>query len=101
MNVLNPEELIKKGVVFASELASCWLNGDYKERKMVQNILFPEGIIFDKKSDEFRTSQINTVIGLIAEISTIHKQKNRRQVNNNFDLSPSVVRRGIEPLLPE
>ncbi len=41
----NPSELIEKGVVFASELANCWLNGDYEERQTVQNILFPEGII--------------------------------------------------------
>jgi site-specific DNA recombinase len=97
IDISNPEELIEKGVLFASELASCWSNGDYEERKMVQNILFPEGIIFDKKSDAFRTSQVNVVIDLIAEISANYNQKNRRQVNNNFDLSPSVASTGIEP----
>ena len=89
---------IDKGVLFASELASCWSNGDYEEREMVQNTLFSEGIIFNKKSDAFRTSQVNVVIGLIAEISANFNQKNRRQVNNNFDLSPSVVPTGIEPI---
>ncbi len=101
ISISNPEELIDKAIAFSSELASCWQEGDYEERKMVQNILFPEGIIFDKKSDAFRTSQVNVVIGLIAEISANYNQKNRRQVNHNFDLSPSVVRTGIEPVLPE
>ena len=65
---------------------------------MVQNMLFPEGINFDTKNDAFRTSQVNVVIGLIAEISANYNQKNRRQVNNNFDLSPSVAPTGIEPI---
>ena len=58
----NPSELIEKGVAFASELANCWLNGDYEERQTVQNILFPEGIIYDKENDTYRTSNINKAI---------------------------------------
>ncbi len=98
ISISNPADLIDKGVAFASGLASCWQNGDYEERKMVQNILFPEGIIYDKKIDAFRTSHVNVVIGLIAEISANINQKDRRQVNENFDLSPSVVSTGIEPV---
>jgi site-specific DNA recombinase len=101
VNISNPETLLDEYVVFTSELAICWLNGDYEERKMVQNILFPEGILFDKKIDAFRTSQVNEVIRLIAEISKNCGQKNRRQVSDIDDLSPSVVRTGIEPVLPE
>ena len=71
----NPSELIEKGVVFASELANCWLNGDYEERQTVQNILFPEGIIYDKENDTYRTSNINKAIELIAELSDTYQQK--------------------------
>ncbi len=93
INISNPEELLDEYVVFASELANCWRNGDYEERKIVQNILFPEGILFDKKIDAFRTSQVNEVIRLIAQISKNYGKKNRRQVNDIDDLSPSVDRR--------
>ena len=43
--------------------------GDYEERKMALDILFPEGIIYDKNNEGFRTSQINAVIDVIAALS--------------------------------
>jgi site-specific DNA recombinase len=95
--ISNSKELIEKGVVFASELASCWVDGDYEERKMVQEILFPDGIVFDKKTDTFRTHNINAVIAVINEISHNYYQKKERQTNENIDLSPSVARGGVEP----
>jgi site-specific DNA recombinase len=90
----NPSELIEKGVVFASELANCWLNGDYEERQMVQNILFPEGIIYDKENDTYRTSNVNKVIELIAELSATYTQKKERQIKIASDMSPLVARGG-------
>jgi site-specific DNA recombinase len=98
INISNPSELIEKGVVFASELANCWLNGDYEERQMVQIILFPEGIIYDKENDTFRTSSVNKAIELIAELSSSSNQKKGRQTNTRNDLSPSVAGTGLEPV---
>ena len=97
-NLSNPLELIEKGVVFASDLANCWVNGDFEERQMVQNILFPEGIFYDKENDTYRTSGINEVIGLIAEFSGAYKNEERRQVNQVDQLSPSVAGTGLEPV---
>ena len=96
-NLSNPSELIEKEVVFVSELADCWMNGDYQERQMVQSILFPEGIFYDKENDAYRTSGINEVIGLIAKLSGDYQQNKRRQVYHDDELSPSVARGGVEP----
>ena len=76
-NLSSPLELIDKGVVFPSDLANCWLNGDYEERQMVQNILFPERIIYDKENDTYRTSSVNKVVELIAELSASYHPKKR------------------------
>jgi site-specific DNA recombinase len=84
ISISNPTGLIEKRVKFAADISNLWLSGDYEERKMVQEILFPEGIIYDKENDSFRTSNVNY-------ISRLYK-KNRRQINNTFDLSPSVAR---------
>lgn len=97
LGISNPAELIEKGVLFASELANCWVNGDYQERQMVQNILFPEGILYDKENDTFRTSNVNKAIELIAKLSSDYTQKKERQTNIVDDLSPSVARGGVEP----
>ncbi len=95
-NLSNPSELIEKGVVFASDLANCWLNGDYEERQMVQNILFPEGIIYDKENDAYRTSSVNKVIELIAELSTTYNAKKMATQPVDSDLSPSVAGTRLE-----
>ncbi len=97
----NPSKLIEKGILFASELVNWWENGDYEERKMALDILFPEGIIYDKNNEGFRTSQINAVIDVIAVLSDTYIKE--KKATNPFlpDLSPSVARRGIEPLFPE
>ena len=60
---------------------------------MVQNILFPEGIIYDKKNDSFRTSQVKVVIDLISQMSMSCNQKKERQENHADLLSPSVAPR--------
>jgi DNA invertase Pin-like site-specific DNA recombinase len=96
-NLSNPSDLIEKGIVFASELANCWLNGDYEERQTVQDILFPNGIIYDREKDAYRTSGVNEVIDLITELSATYTQKKERQTNTSIDLSPPVARGGVEP----
>jgi site-specific DNA recombinase len=101
VNISNPSELIDKGVKIASDLANLWVSGDYEERKTVQEILFPEGVVFDKENDSFRTSKINFVVSLIANMSMDYTGKNKRQASEFLNLSPSVVRTGIEPVLPE
>lgn len=97
VKISNPSLLIDKSLAFACELASWWEKGDYQEKKMVQEILFPEGITFDKENDAFRTSSVNKVIELIAQLSEGCEQNKRRQTNDEIDLSPSVVPTGIEP----
>jgi len=42
---------------------------------MVQGILFPEGIFYDKENDAYRTSGMNEVIGLIAELSGAYQKE--------------------------
>lgn len=64
---------------------------------MVQNILFPDGIIYDKENDTFRTSSVNSVIALIAEFSSSYDIKKQRQADMTINLSPSVARGRVEP----
>ena len=100
INLSNPSEQIERAVVIASKLADLWLKGDSEEKKVLQNILFPEGLIYDRKNDHYRTQNVNVVIELIRRLSEGYELKKEGQTTFSNDLSASVVRRGIEPLLP-
>ncbi|MBX9852451.1 MAG: recombinase family protein [Cytophagaceae bacterium] len=90
----NPSELIEKCVVIASQLANLWVNGDSEEKKMLQNMLFPEGILFDKENDDYRPSNINVVLELIAELSANCNDKKKGLSEKNSEQSRSVARGG-------
>ena len=94
-------QMLDKSVQIAANLAEMWLSGDYAERKIFQDILFPEGIVYDKKNDSFRASRVNEVMLLIRDISNFLGTKKGDHSLENFAMSPSVVRTGIEPVLPE
>lgn len=64
---------------------------------MLQNILFPEGIVFDKKLDTFRTHNVNVVLELIAELSGNCNKKETGQLDEKSNQSRSVEREGFEP----
>ena len=51
------------------KLASLWNGGDYGFRQKLQNLLFPHGVCFDKKTGNYRTSDVNILARLIASIS--------------------------------
>ena len=94
-------ELFDKGVEMASNLSEYWLSATYEERVTLQNILFPEGIVYDRKNNLLRASRVNEAIRLISEISNDLNNKKGDYSAFEYAVSPSVVRRGIEPLLPE
>ena len=74
----NPEELIYSTCKLASNLAPVWAAGDYCEKQMLQYALFPAGLAYDSKIDDYRTPVVNSVIGCIADLSQgLGEMKNR------------------------
>jgi site-specific DNA recombinase len=78
-----------------------WSLGDFAIRQRLQFLIFPEGIFYNKKNDECRTERINSIFELIYSSSIRYVKKKKGQLNDFIQLPLSVVRRGIEPLLPE
>jgi hypothetical protein len=83
--------MMDKSVKTAANLAELWLSGDYMERKLLQDILFPEGVVYDKKNDLLRASRVNAVMSLIRDISDFLDNKKGDDSSENFAMSPVVV----------
>jgi site-specific DNA recombinase len=96
----NPEELIYSTCKLASNLAPVWASGDYCEKQMLQYALFPSGLAYDSKIDDYRTPVVNSVIGCIADLSQgLGEMKSRTSLVLE-EKSGSVPGVGVEPTYP-
>jgi site-specific DNA recombinase len=65
----NPKELIHFTTKLTANLAPVWDSGDYYEKQIFQNTIFPAGLGYDSKKEHYRTTEINDVIGYTAQLS--------------------------------
>jgi hypothetical protein len=50
----------------AKNISQLWISSDYYEKQKLQHLLFPQGILHDKKNDRIRTNSVNTLFRVIA-----------------------------------
>ena len=84
------------------KLDSLWNGGDYGFRQKLQNLLFPHGVCFDKKTGNYRTMYVNIIAERIAAMSATysdaHKKRDcdfhqqSRSVEYELELSNEYVR---------
>ena len=80
--ISNPKELIKFTFDLSSNLTKIWDLGDYYQKQIFQNIIFPDGLVYDSKNDHYRTPKVNSVIGYISEIARDLENKKSRSFKN-------------------
>ncbi|RZK42716.1 MAG: hypothetical protein EOO90_06195 [Pedobacter sp.] len=73
--VSNLEKCIDLAIKFATELPLKWHSGDYHTKQQLQHLLFPLGITYDKKTDECRTEEINSVFLYLAYFQQVISKK--------------------------
>jgi hypothetical protein len=66
------------------------------KKRRLQALVFPEGVAYDRVKEGYRTTRVNSLFGLAAEISQESKEKEKGKSDQNNHFSLSVVRRGIE-----
>ena len=94
---LNLEECIDFTIHFALKAASLWRSDDYYIKQRIQNLVFPEGIRYNRKMDACRTSRINIFFYHIARLAQISGNKKSGKTELKFDFAAPVVWAGIEP----
>ncbi len=95
--ISNPEVAIGKAVELSSELATVWDSGGFRDKEKLQKLLFPEGIVFDRKIGAFRTTKVNSIFQLIASLQSIPEHEKRGQTDALHRLSPLADWTGLEP----
>ena len=57
------------------KLDSLWKDSSLETSQKLQNLLFPDGILWDKEKDDYRTFNENEALAVIARVSSSYKNK--------------------------
>lgn len=75
IKISNQNEMIPVIIATASKIGTLWKNGDLGLKKKIQNLVFPEGIFWDKKKREYLTKKRNAVFELLDRFSMTYGDK--------------------------
>ncbi len=67
-NGSNLEIVVAKCLEISQSLSQAWIEHDYENKQRLQQLLFPEGIFYNKQKRVVRTPKINSVFGLIPQL---------------------------------
>ena len=92
----NLEMIIDKGLKLAENLSSLWLSRDFDDKQKLQRLIFPEGIVYNKKKDRVRTIRVNSLFEPIPYLTGISGENEKSHPVKNGSKSHLVVPARIE-----
>lgn len=95
--VSNLQKLVEYTVTLSTKLHTTWQLSDYTEKQNLQKTIFPEGLQYNRESDDYRTPRVNRVFEFIACLSGNSDNKKNGSFDYYLENSRSVPRVGIEP----
>ena len=71
----NRKEEVDEVFLMCCKLDSLWKNSSLEIEQKLQNLLFPNGILWDKEKEDYRTFDENEALSVIARISRSYENK--------------------------
>ena len=96
-SISNPEEAIEQALLLSSKLPIVWNIGDTAAKEKLQKLIFPDGIVYDRKNESFRTPKVNTIFSRIAHLSGNPPENEKGTNHADDDLSLLAEQEGFEP----
>lgn len=93
----NLEKRIDFAVSNSMKLASVWHSGDYNKKQKLQYLIFPDGILYNRKNDRCRTFSIDPLFAQIALLKQDSEHKKSGIPQLNLSYSALVPGAGVEP----
>ena len=100
INGANLEKAIEKCLILAQNISSAWLLLSFDNKRRLQSLVFPEGILYNKKNGAVRTTRINTIFSEIEPLARVLGGKEKGNSMKNCLKPASVPTKGIEPSRP-
>ena len=96
VNSSNLDKMIKKGIEISRNTAKTWELSSFEQKRLLQNMLFPEGIYLSKKNMTVRTERVNQVMFQIAQQAVDCEENKKRKDEFSFIFPSWVARSRIE-----
>ncbi|MBA3681744.1 MAG: recombinase family protein [Bacteroidetes bacterium] len=96
----NREKRLEKYCQIVEKLPSIWDYNGYKGKLELQELMFPQGILYNRENNEYRTPEINEVFAKIAAIAEDLAAKKKGDFGLYNQKSPCVPGTGLEPVHP-
>lgn len=98
INSSNLHKIVDKGLVIAENLSELWSSADFDNKRKLQSLVFPQGIIYSKEKDTVRTERINSLFAEIPFLVSVLSGNENGQSIKTGQNSHWVVPTGIEPV---
>ena len=98
--VSNLEKCVDVAFEMACNLHKMWDILTFKDRVIMQKVVFPEGIWYDKKINRCRTKEVNFVIRYFSQLSKDIAEIKSGDSNFIFEIPALVGDTGFEPVTP-
>lgn len=69
VSISNLQEMLNEVVILSRNLRKLWHEGNIGLKEKLQRLLFPSGLVYDKKNGVFRTPELNFIIAEIARMT--------------------------------
>ena len=89
-NLSNQQKFIDKVTITALKLGDLWRSSNFRERQKIQNLVFPDGVYYDKESKDYRTDSVNPALDVFRRFTdscAVEKEK----ANSDFALISLLV----------
>ena len=91
----NEKKYIADVIEMSCKLGTLWQEGDFRTRQKLQNLVYPNGILYDKHLGSYRTENENEVFRIFRTISTGYIIEKEKAAKENTPLSPLVGMRRL------
>lgn len=96
----NLENAVENCLNIAHNISSAWVSANVVNKQRLQYLVFPEGILYNKKNNQVRTMKTNTLFSSIPIAAMVLEEKRNGNLSQDCQNLLSVPRTGIEPAHP-
>ena len=93
----NLKNAVNKCLTIAQNLGQSWVSAEYETKQQLQNLVFPEGILYNKQKGAVRTTRVNSLFEAIPLLTGGSSGNKKADSSKNRLQSNKVPRTGFEP----
>ena len=96
-NLSNLEKYIDTALLMSSNLVVLWKDGSFDTQQKLQNLLFPQGVKYNKQENSYLTIKENNVFHIFSKLSMDYKNEDTKKEPQTCDSYDLVAEEGLEP----